>query len=114
MGYFPLNMRPRNHNDAGLPTDRRVQGLDGHKGFKMEYGMVSVLNYGPIQIPQSRAILGAALIEMHMALSPLEFASGNASVSVLCGLYNALYVILNGSVLVVCIAGFENSFYGKK
>ena len=80
----------------------------------MEYGMASVLYYGAIQIPQSRAILGAALFEMHMALSPLEFASGNASVSVLCGLYNALYVILNGSVFVICIAGFENSFYGKK
>ena len=64
---------------------------DNVKGFWIEYGMASDLHCGPIQTPQSRAILGAALFEMHMALSPLEFASGNASVSMLCGLYNVCY-----------------------
>ena len=60
--------------------------------------MSSDLYPDPIQTPQSQAILGAALIEMQMAMSPLEFASGNASVSILCGLYSSLYVILIGSL----------------
>ena len=64
---------------------------DNVKGFWMEYGIPSDLHCGPIQTPQSQAILGAALFEMHMALGPLEFASGNASVSMLCGLYNVCY-----------------------
>ena len=84
------------------------------KGFWMEYEMASDLHCKPVQTLQSRAIQGAALFEMHMALSPFEFASGNASVSMLCGLYNAMYVILYGSAMEVCIAGFETSFYAKK
>ena len=79
----------------------------------MECGIASDLHCGPIQTLQSRAILGAALFEMHMALGPLEFASGNASVSMLCGLYNAMYVILNGSVPVVCAAAQRTHFMAK-
>ena len=67
--------------------------------IRVEFGMSSGLYYlDIIQTPQSQAILGAALIEMQMAMSPLEFASGNASVSMLCGLYSSLYVILIGAL----------------